>query len=107
MRAIPLTALALLGLTAACAPKPEPVVAAPVAARPTDTGSMAFPAPNAAGTLSTTGGAGRDTGSMAFPNTGAGGVNTTTSGTADEADTGSMALPAPRSTGRLPARRVR
>ena len=107
MRALPLTALALLGLTAACAPKPEPVVAAPVAARPTDTGSMAFPAPNAAGTLSTTGGTARDTGSMAFPNTGSAGVTTGTAGTVAPADTGSMALPAPRSTGRLPARRVR
>ena len=107
MRALPLTALALLGLLAACAPKPEPVVAAPAAARPTDTGSMAFPAPNATGTLSSTGGTGRDTGSMAFPNTGGPGVTTTTTGETDPADTGSMALPAPRSTGRLPARRVR
>ncbi len=75
-----------------------------------DTGSMAFPAPRAAGTIGTTSvgatGAPTDTGNMAFPAPRASGTIGTTSvgGSRTPTDTGNMAFPAPQPQGRLGTR---
>ena len=73
--------------------------------RPTDTGSMAYPAPASAGNVSNTStGVNRptDTGSMAYPTPSpAGNVATITTGTRRPTDTGNMAYPAPAPAGNL------
>jgi len=77
------------------------------ATKPSDTGSMAFPAPAPQGNLETTGtGPARganDTGSMAFPAPAPqGNVGTTSNSPARGAnDTGSMAFPAPAPQGNV------
>lgn len=112
MKVSALACAAVFGLAlAGCANTQASRPPAAQAARPTDTGSMAFPRPQPQGEIGSTAASGRqpvDTGNMAYPTPEPQGqVGSTAVGRRRPSDTGNMAYPAPLPQGNVGTTQVR